>query len=117
MNEVCNDVEIAVDFAFSESKFVLDFYSYLKTKELKRVEAEEFLKSKTVLNLETTIKDLEEYLEGGSDPLHVYLREAYGHLSKPLARKIKNYLEAIITDTKNYVYDKRPGRRPKAKDK
>ena len=114
MNEVCNDVEKAIDFAFAENKFILDFYSYLKIKELKRVEAEEFLKSTTATNLKDIIQDLESYL---NDPQQLYLREAYGHLSKPFARKIKNYLEAIITDTKNYVYDKRPGRRPKTKDK
>jgi hypothetical protein len=45
------------------------------------------------------------------------LREAYGYLSKPTARKIKIYLEDIISDTEKYIYDKRPGRRAKNKDK
>jgi hypothetical protein len=117
MEEVYNDVERAIDFAFAESKFILDFYSYLRQKEFKRIEAQEFLKSCTVCNLRKIIEDLSFYLEGGQDPLHSYLREAYGHLPKPFARKIKNYLEKIILDTETYIYDKRPGRRAKNKNK
>jgi hypothetical protein len=117
MDEVHIDVERAVDFAFVESKFILNLYTYLQQKEFKRVEAQDFLNSPTVLNLRYTIQDLSEYLEGGQDERHVYLREAYGHLSKPFARKIKLYLESFITDAQRYIYDKRPGRRAKPKDK
>jgi hypothetical protein len=117
MTEIYNDVEKAIDFAFSENKFVLDFYSYLKVTETRRIDAQEFLKSSTAKNLDTVIKELEEYLEGGQDPFHSYLREAYGHLSKPFARKIKTYLETIISDAQRYIYDRRPGKRAKTKTK
>lgn len=117
MDEVHIDVERAIDFAFFENKFILDFYVYLKQKNFKRVEAQEFLQSSTVLNLRKIVEDLSYYLEGGQDNFHSYMREAYGHLSKPLARKIMIYLEEIITDTEKYIYDKRPGRRVKNKDK
>jgi hypothetical protein len=36
--------------------------------------------------------DLDDYLEGGSDEIHKQLREGYGHIPKPQARKIRNYL-------------------------
>lgn len=117
MEEVYLDVERAVDFAFFESKFILNFYTYLQQKEFRRSDAQDFLDSLTVVNLRSTIQDLSEYLEGGQDSRHIYLREAYGHLSKPFARRIKTYLESFIKDAEKYVYDKRPGRRAKAKAK
>jgi hypothetical protein len=99
MEEVHIDVERAIDYAFSENKFILDFYAYLRQKDCKRIDAQEFLISPTVNNIKTIIDELSHYLEGGQDPFHSYLREAYGYLSKPIARKIKIYLEAIILDT------------------
>jgi|LakMenEpi03Aug12_release.lakeMendotaPanAssembly.Ray.scaffolds.fasta_scaffold174584_4 hypothetical protein len=117
MEEVHTDIEKAIDFAFVESKFILNFYTYLHQKEFRRTDAQEFLKSHTALNLRAIIQELSEYLEGGQDPRHSYLREAYGHLSKPFARKIKTYLESFITDTEKYIYDKRLGRRAKPKTK
>lgn len=117
MEEVHLDVERAVDFAFCESKFILNFYTYLEQKEFRRTDAQDFLNSSTVTNLQSTILDLTQYLEGGQDARHTYLREAYGHLSKPFARRIRNYLESFITDAEKYVYDKRPGRRAKVKAK
>jgi hypothetical protein len=39
MEEYCFDVEKAIDYAFSEQKFVMNFYQYLKGKEAKRAEA------------------------------------------------------------------------------
>jgi hypothetical protein len=117
MEEVYLDVEKAVDFVFAESKFILNFYTYLQQKEFRRIDAQDFLKSPTAVNLKATIQDLTEYLEGGQDPRHSYLREAYGHLSKPFARRIKTYLDSFIKDAEKYVYDKRPGRRAKNKTK
>jgi hypothetical protein len=63
------------------------------------------------------VEDLDTYLEGGQDEIHKQLREAYGYLSKPFARKIRNYLDSILTDTEKYLYDKRPGRRKKITNK
>jgi hypothetical protein len=117
MEEVHIDIERAIDFAFVENKFILNFYTYLQQKEFRRSDAQEFLKSSTALNLSAIIQELSEYLEGGQDPQHNYLREAYGHLSKPFARKIKTYLESFIRDAEKYIYDKRPGRRAKTKTK
>ena len=95
----------------------MNFYQYLKGKEAKRAEAKKFLESSTVANLKSLVEDLDVYLEGGQDEVHKQLREAYGYLSKPFARKIRNYLDSIISDTEKYLYDKRPGRRKKVPNK
>jgi hypothetical protein len=116
LNDIYNDVEISIDYAFG-GKFVLKFYDYLKIKSAKKVEVEEFLKSSTVKNIQSLIQDMEDYLEGGSDNQHKQLREAYGHIPKPQARKIKNYLNGILEDAEKYNYEKRPGRRKKIQTK
>jgi len=92
MEEYYFDVEKAIDYAFSEQKFVMNFYQYLKGKEAKRAEAKQFLESSTAINLRFLVEELDEYLQGGGDDIHKQLREAYGYLSKPFARKIRKML-------------------------
>jgi hypothetical protein len=110
--EVYDDVEKAIDYAF-EGKFVLKFYDYLKIRNTKKIEVEEFIQSSTANNINSVIVDLDEYLEGGVDNAHKQLREAYGHIPKPQARKIRNYLSDILEDAERYNYGRRPGRRKK----
>lgn len=111
-NEVQYDVEKAIDYAF-QGKFVLNFYEYLKVKGAIKKIVEDFLNSNTVHNITEIVGDLNCYLEGGSDDQHKQLREAYGHLPKPQARKIRDYLNKILEDAEKYNYDKRKGRRKK----
>lgn len=107
--EVYFDVERAIDYAF-QGKFLLNFYEYLKIKEAKRTQVEEFIESSTAHNIISTVMDLTEYLEGGSDNAHKQLREAYGHIPKPQARKIKDYLQSIMEDAWKYNNDKQKRR-------
>ena len=111
-HEVYSDVEKAIDYAF-EGKFVLKFYDYLKIRKTKRNEINQFIESSTATEISNLVIDLEEYLEGGSDDIHKQLREGYGHIPKPQARKIKNYLCGILEDAGRYSNDKRPGRKRK----
>ena len=111
-HEVYYDVEKAIDYAF-QGQFVLKFYDYLKIRGAKKLEVEEFIESKTANEISNLVMDLDEYLEGGSDNVHKQLREGYGHIPKPEARKIRNYLYNILEDAWKYNHDKRPGRRKK----
>ncbi len=113
-HEVYGDVEKAIDFAF-EGKFVLKFYDYLKIRGTKKHQVEEFIESKTANEISNLVMDLDEYLEGGPDEIHKQLREGYGHIPKPQARKIRNYLYSILEDAWKYSYDRRPGRKKKTK--
>ena len=111
-HEVYNDVEKAIDYAFN-GQFVLKFYDYLKVRGTKKVEVDDFIESTTANEINNLVIDLDDYLEGGSDEIHKQLREGYGHIPKPQARKIRNYLYGILEDARKYSYDKRPGRRKK----
>ena len=105
-------IEHAIDHAF-EGKISLKFYNYLRSNKVKKHEIDLFIESSTVSELHDIIKDLDEYIEGGADNQHKQLREAYGHIPKPQARKIKIYLYGILEDAWRYSNDRRPGRRKK----
>ena len=109
--ELYFDVEKAIELAF-DSKFVLNFYEYLRIKGVKKVEVDEFLSSSTAKEIISTIEELQEYIKGGKDNLHSQLREAYGHIPKPQARKISTYLESILYDAYKYSNDRKRGRKP-----
>ena len=110
--EINFDVEKAIDYAF-DGKFVLQFYDYLKVRNTKKFEVEEFIESSTANEISNLIMDLDDYIEGGSDEIHKQLREGYGHIPKPQARKIRNYLYGILEDAWRYNHDRKPGRKKK----
>lgn len=104
--ETLYDIEKAVDYAFLENKFTINTFAYLKVKNLRRIDAQAILRSSTVKHIQETIKDLDLYLQGGQEDNTVYVRQAYGYLSKPEARKIRNYLDGVIEGVKKFIKDK-----------
>ena len=109
-------VEQAIDYAFEKKKFLLKFYDYLKSSKTTGIDVKEFNQSSTASELTELINELDEYIKGGNDNAHKQLREAYHHIPKPDARKIRNYLNTILEDASQYENDKRRGRR-KSKNK
>ena len=112
--EVYFDVEKAIELAF-DKKFVLNFYEYLKIKGVNKIEVDQFLNSSTANEIGSLIVELGEYIKGGNDSDHKQLREAYHHIPKPQARKIRNYLACILEDAIRYSNDKRRGRKRRSK--
>lgn len=113
MEEVYSIVEKAIDYVFLNGKFTLNLYDYLQSNKATKKQVREFIESSTAANLNNIITDLDDYLEGGSDEMHKQLREAYGHLPKPYARKIRNYLYKILEDA--WTYEKQKGTRRRKK--
>ena len=111
--ELLNIVEKAIDSAF-QGKQMINMYEYLKSIKATKKDATDFIDSTVAREIQLLVMDLEDYLEGGNDEQHKQLREGYGHLGKPEARKIKDYLYSILLDAWKYERDKRPGRRRKA---
>ena len=105
-------VEHAIEYAF-EGKMQLKFYEYLKYRKTTKAEADAFLHSSTAKELADEVLELKEYIKGGRDSNHQQLREAYGHIPKPKARKIMKYLGGILEDAVRYSNDRKPGRRKK----
>ena len=105
-------IEHAIEYAF-EGKMQLKFYEFLKYRKTTRAEVDAFLHSSTAKELADEVLELQEYIKGGRDSNHQQLREAYGHIPKPQARKIMNYLGRILEDTVRYSDDRKPGRRKK----
>jgi|TARA_B100001175_G_scaffold202433_1_gene171872 hypothetical protein len=111
-DNVYDMLEHAIEYAFV-GKMQLKFYEFLKYRKTKKAEIDSFLESSTAKEIADEVLELQEYIKGGSDNNHKQLREAYGHIPKPQARKIKNYLAGILEDAVRYQYDRRPGRRKK----
>ena len=105
-------IEHAIELAF-DGKMQLKFYEFLKYRKTTKAEVDAFLQSSTAKELADEVLELQEYIKGGKDNLHQQLREAYGHISKPQARKIMNYLGGILEDAVRYSNDRKPGRRKK----
>jgi hypothetical protein len=107
-------IEHAIEYAF-QGKMQLKFYEFLKYRKTKKAEVDEFIESSTAKEINDVVIELEEYIKGGSDNDHKQLREAYHHIPKPQARKIRNYLYGILEDAWRYSNDRKPGRPRKEK--
>ena len=105
-------IEHAIEYAF-QGKMQLKFYEFLKYRKTTKAEVDAFLQSSTAKELADEVVELQEYVKGGKDNTHQQLREAYGHIPKPQARKIKAYLGGILEDAVRYSNDRKPGRRKK----
>ena len=105
-------VEKSIDAAF-DGKFLFNLYTYVKSSKFTRKEVTAFIESPTAASISTIVTELELYIKGKDK----VAKEAYGHLSKPNARKIKDYLYKILTDAWKYEKERRPGRKPGTKNK
>ena len=104
-------VDKAIDEVFKNDRYVLNLYQLASSLRLKRDDMSEFLHSSVAQELKELVLQLDEYLKGGRDSHHQQLREAYGHIPKPKARKIRNYLYGMIQDAYRYERDRKPGRK------
>ena len=112
--EVYYVLEEALELAF-KGKFVVKLYEYFKLRGVTKAEADQFLRSSTAKEFAETVTELDEYIKGGNDSSHKQLREAYHHIPKPQARKIRNYLACVLEDAVRYSNDKRRGRKSRSK--
>ena len=112
--EVYYVLEEALELAF-QGKFVVRLYDYFQSRGVTKAEADQFLRSSTAKELADEVNELDEYIKGGKDNQHQQLREAYHHIPKPQARKIRYYLACILEDAVRYSDDKRRGRKRRSK--
>jgi hypothetical protein len=110
LTELYSIVDRAIDEAMVNNRFLFNMYSYLKMGNWTRREVNEFIESPAAAELSDTVQELDDYIKGGDKTV----REAYGHIPKPKARKIRNYLYGILEDAWKYHADRKPGRKKKA---
>jgi alpha-amylase/alpha-mannosidase (GH57 family) len=115
MGDLCALVNQAIDHAFYQEKYTLNFSEYLNDEKFKQVEVKLFIDSSLGTAIHDQIEEMDLYLNGGSEA--AFVREAYNWLGKPRARKIRDYLNKILEDAKTYEQSKRRGRKPGSKNK
>ena len=114
-DDVLELVEGAVGGVFKRALYLLKMYDVLKNNKETQKDAIRYLSSSTFVNVNLTIDDLDHDISLGKKD-NTY-GEAYGYLSKPQARKIRDYLKQIVEDTEHYVEDRKPGRKKGSKNK
>ena len=112
--EVYYVLEESIELAF-KGQFVVKLYEYFQVRGVTKAEADQFLNSSTAHEIGSLIVELGEYIKGGKDSNHQQLREAYHHIPKPQARKIRDYFACILEDAVRYSDDKRRGRKRRSK--
>ncbi len=112
--EVYYVLEESLELAF-KGQFVIKLYEYFQSRGVTKAEADQFLNSSTANEIASLVVELGEYIKGGNDSDHKQLREAYHHIPKPQARKIRDYLACILEDAVQYSNDKRRGRKRRSK--
>jgi hypothetical protein len=113
--EIYEIVNNAIDDAVINGKYQLNFYNFIKASEIKRTEILSFLKSSLVSQIKDEISHLNLYLIDSPDAAD--LKEVYGWMGKPRAKKYKEYLLKIIEDAERYSNERKPGRKPGSKNK
>lgn len=115
LRDIYHIVNQAIDLAFMQEKYQLNFFNYLQGENFKKSDIDSLLKSSLWTSINHQIEELDMYLLGG--PTANDLREAYNWMGKPRARKVKEYLEKILEDAIRYEKTKRRGRKPKSANK
>ncbi len=112
-DELFTIVDRALDEAMLNGRFLFNMYSYLKNNKWTRRDTDKFIESSVAAEVSDTVEELAGYIKGGDKAL----KEAYGHIPKPKARKIKDYLYSILEDAWRYHHERKPGRKPGSKNK
>lgn len=111
MDDILYTLQHAQDIAIKEKNYKLDTYKYLNNNKVKRLDAQRILRSSVVQEISSTILDINLSLKSGNQEDIIYAKEAYGHLSKPEARKLLNYYDGIIDGIKRYINEKKGGKK------
>tara|TARA_B100000287_G_scaffold298341_1_gene281548 strand:- start:30 stop:386 length:357 start_codon:yes stop_codon:yes gene_type:complete len=112
--EIYYILEESLELAF-KGQFVIKLYEYFQSRGVTKAEADQFINSSTFHEIASLVTELTEYIKGGKDSNHQQLREAYHHIPKPQARKIRDYFACILEDAVQYSNDKRRGRKRRSK--
>ena len=109
LDELYTIIDRAIDEAMVNGRYLFKMYNYLSAGKWTRRETNEFIESPAAAELSMVVEELRAYIKGGDKTL----KEAYGHLSKPKARKLEKYFYGILEDAWQYHAERRPGRKKK----
>jgi len=112
LEEIFEIVNGAIDVAFMQEKYNLNFLEYLQAENFKKEQITSFINSNLGVAIVHQIEEIDVYIEGGEKA--AFFREAYSWMGKPRARRVRDYLNQIMEDAKKYEKSKRRGRKPKA---
>jgi hypothetical protein len=111
--ELYEIIDRSIDAAMRDGRFLFNMYSYLSQNGWTRTYVNKFIESQSAAQLNSLVLELDDYIKGGDKTI----KEAYGHIPKPKARKIRDYFYKILEDAWRYHAERKPGRKPGSKNK
>jgi hypothetical protein len=111
LTDLYNIVNTAIDIAFTQEKYHLNFYEYLRSESFKKEQVMSFLNSSLAVAIVHQIEELNLYLN--DDGVYSFIKESYDWMGQSRAEKTKEYLKKILDDAEKYEKSKRRGRKPK----
>ena len=112
LSNICDMLNQVTDDLILNRKFTFNFQQYLIDENVSKTLIEEFNSSHYIGIIQEQINEFQSFLDGG-DP---FIREAYPGYSKPEIRRMKEYLEGIISIGLEYERTKKT-RKPYKKRK
>lgn len=103
--ELYTIIDRAIDEAMFNGRFLLNMKSYLTGNKWTRKQTGELIESSSMGELKQAVTELSQYIARDK-----YMSEAYTHLPKPQARKIRNYFDTLVKDAEVYYDTRKPGR-------
>ena len=98
-------IDRAIDEAMLNGRFLFNMKTYLTAGKWTRKQTGELIDSSSMGELNQAVDELSQYIARDK-----YVTEAYSHLPKPQARKIRKYFQSLIDDAKEYYDHRKPGR-------
>ena len=111
-DDVYDIVNKAIDIAFTQQKYNLNFYEYLRSEKYNKEEIIQFNTSSLYTAMNHQVEELDIYLNGGEK--YDFIKEAYNWMGKLRIQKLRDYLKNIMEDAKKFERSKNRGRKPKA---
>ena len=77
LEDIYSIINTAIELAFFEQKYNLNFYEYLKSENLKREQVLSLINSTLFVSIKDQVEEINLYLDGGDSSS--FFREAYGY--------------------------------------
>lgn len=104
ISQIYETVNSAIELAFYNDQYELNFFEYLSLENYKKSDISKFISSNVCLSIQDQITELNCYINENN------FSEIYGKMGKIKTEKIKNYLSDIIEDAIKYEQSKKQKR-------
>jgi hypothetical protein len=115
LEDIFDTINRSIDDAIKRDVYELNLFEYLQANKTKKNLMQVLSNSFLLESISHQIEELDLYLNEG-DRFDI-IKESYEWMGKLRAQRMKNFLEQILSDVKEYEKPRRRGRKPKSSNK